>query len=110
VSAQRSAAAAWAALLALAASGCGGTPAPRAHAVRIERFAFQPAELAVSPGDTVVFTNADIAPHTATAADSSWDSGGIERGRSWRLVVPEGGIGDYLCLFHPTMTATLTRR
>lgn len=109
MSRHRSAAAAGAALLALAGAGCGGPSAPRTHAVRIERFTFQPAELAVSPGDTVVFTNADIAPHTATA-DSSWDSGGIERGRSWRLVVPASGIGDYLCLFHPTMTARLTRR
>jgi plastocyanin len=106
----RRAAGAIAAALALAAAAaCGGrAEAPRTHAVRISGFVFQPAELAVSPGDTVVFTNADLVPHTATAADSSWNSGEIARDATWRLVVPESGIAEYTCLYHPTMKARLT--
>ena len=37
------------------------------HQVTIEGFAFVPATLEVAVGDTVVFTNKDGAPHTATA-------------------------------------------
>ena len=97
-------------LLALAAAGCAGAErAPRAHAVEIAAFVYRPAELAVAPGDTVVFTNRDPVPHTATAADGSWDSGSLAKDASWRLVVPENGIGAYRCAFHPNMAATLTR-
>ena len=36
------------------------------HTVTIRNFAFEPATLTVAAGDTVTFTNADGAPHTAT--------------------------------------------
>ena len=96
--------------LAPAAAGCaGGEQPPRAHAVEIAAFVYRPAGLAVAPGDTVVFTNRDPVPHTATAADGSWDSGSLAKDASWRLVVPEGGIGAYRCAFHPNMAASLAR-
>ena len=97
------------ALAALALAGCGGEPAaPRAHAVEIRDFAFVPADLEVAPGDTVVWTNRDVVPHTATAADGAWDSGEIAANASWRLVVPDGGAAaEYRCAYHPTMTGAL---
>ena len=47
----------------------GNTAAQRdaRHAVAIHRFAFEPATLTISRGDTVTWTNRDTAPHTATA-------------------------------------------
>jgi plastocyanin len=77
--------------------------------VEITAFVYRPAELGVAPGDTVVFTNRDPVPHTATAGDGLWDSGSIAKDASWRLVVPENGIGAYKCAFHPNMAASLTR-
>lgn len=77
------------------------------HHIEIRGFKFDPATLNVKPGDRVRWTNLDIAPHTATATDHSWDSGPLERGESWEWVVPATFAGDYYCVFHPMMRAQL---
>lgn len=79
------------------------------HAVRIKNFAFEPARLEVQPGDTVVWTNDDIVPHTATAKPG-FDSKGIEPGESWRFVVGATGRFAYVCTFHPTMKGEVVVR
>ena len=71
--------------------------------------AFVPAELHARAGDTVVWTNRDVVPHTATAA-GRFDSGVIAGGGEWRLVVKESGTFAYVCSLHPPMKATLTVR
>lgn len=81
----------------------------RSHRVVIEEMQFAPARLTVAPGDTVSWINRDVVPHTATAADRSWDSGTLEQGDRWSLVVEDGGSIDYTCLFHPTMSGRLAR-
>lgn len=81
----------------------------RSHRVVIEQMRFQPARLTVASGDTVTWINRDFVPHTATAADRSWDSGTLEQGDRWSLVVENGGSIDYTCLFHPTMIGRLAR-
>lgn len=83
------------------------TEAPRRHEVEIRGFQFQPRNLEVAVGDTVVWINRDAVPHTATAVDGSWDSGELGRGESWTWVPAEPGTWDYLCDFHPTMKASL---
>jgi plastocyanin len=97
-------------LLCFLAAGCGGEagarPAPRAHVVEIRGFAFAPARLNVAEGDTVVWRNADIVPHTATAAPG-FDSGSIAAGGEWRWVATAGDY-SYLCSFHPTMRGDLS--
>ena len=63
---------------ACAAPGAGTALAGgREHRVLIKRFKFEPARLEVRPGDVIVWENLDIAPHTATATDKSWDTGRI---------------------------------
>lgn len=86
-----------------------GVSETRRHRVVIEEMRFVPARLTVAPGDTVTWINRDFVPHTATAADSSWDSGTLEQGDRWSLVVEDGGSIDYTCLFHPTMSGRLVR-
>ncbi|HEU0012938.1 MAG TPA: hypothetical protein VFQ45_04605 [Longimicrobium sp.] len=100
------------AALALAAgAACGrGAPPPRTHAVEIRNFAYVPAEVAATPGDTIVWTNRDAVPHTATAGSRAWDTGNIAAGESGRVVVPEGAEGEYVCAYHPNMRARLTDR
>lgn len=93
--------------LALAAAGCGGGRAPQVHRVSMHGFAFSPATVTAAPGDTVVFTNSDVAPHTATSAAGGWDSGPIAAGASWKLVVAQGSAAPFGCTFHPTMKGTL---
>ncbi len=61
----------------------------------------------VKPGDTIIWTNQDIAPHTATALDDSWDTGTITKGKSKNILVTENFLPQYFCRFHPQMRATL---
>src|SRR5215207_8126376 len=95
--------------LASAAAGCARST-PRAHTVDIRGFVFSPAEVTVAVGDTVVWSNADFVPHTATARDAGWDSRAIGANAAWRLVVRTAGRHDYYCVFHPTMKATIVVR
>lgn len=68
---------------------------------------FQPAELAVHPGETVEFKNEDIVAHTVTADDGSFDSGLIQPGSSWKMTVQKAGTVAYHCTPHPNMKAVL---
>lgn len=73
--------------------------------------AFHPDTLDVAPGDTVVWVNVDLVPHTATAAaPDAWDTGTLARSQEgW--IVPEGtGEVRYLCRLHPTMEGSLNVR
>jgi plastocyanin len=96
------------AVLALMLAGCSSAPKPRAVPVAIEGFTYTSAALAVAPGDTVVWTNHDLVPHTVTARNGAFDSGSIASGGSWRYVAQEAETLEYYCTFHPTMQATLT--
>jgi plastocyanin len=92
-----------AAVVLVGAAGCAPRPAPVRHEVRMEGFGFQPATVHAAPGDTVVWVNRDMVPHTATATDGTFDSGSIPAGGSWSFVVGAVGRHAYLCTFHPTM-------
>jgi plastocyanin len=73
--------------------------------------AFHPETLQVRRGDTVVWINRDIVPHTATAAGPpSWDTGPLPRGKSGSYVVRRQGVEPYLCKLHPTMLGKLIVR
>jgi plastocyanin len=88
------------------AAPASGAPAPgAAPVVRMENIAFTPGTLTVRPGTEVVFENRDVAPHTVTASGAGIDSGTINPGRSFRLVVTRPF--DYVCTIHPSMRAKL---
>jgi plastocyanin len=72
--------------------------------------AFDPPSVTVAVGDTVVWTNADFLPHTATARDAAWDSKAIEANGVWRLVAATPGTHEYYCVFHPSMKGTIVVR
>lgn len=73
------------------------------HEVKIKKFAFVPKRLQVKVGDRIKWTNADLAPHTATAMEFGWDIESIEKGESAELTVTEGMETSYFCAFHPHM-------
>ena len=76
----------------------------------MSNFGFDPPTLTVAAGDTVVWTNADFVPHTATARDSSWDSKQLGASAAWRWVATAPGTVEYYCVFHPTMKGTIVVR
>ncbi|MFY0612839.1 MAG: cupredoxin family copper-binding protein [Hyphomicrobiaceae bacterium] len=77
------------------------------HIVEIEKFKFVPEQLTVRLGDTIKWINRDIAPHTATARDRTWDTKRLKKGEAMSVVVSEGMQMDYFCLYHPHMKAKL---
>ena len=87
--------------------GSGAWAHDRDHHVDIREFTFDPVDLVVRPNDRITFTNHDLAPHTATALDGSWDTGELNRGDSVTLRVTKDWTGDFFCAFHPNMTASL---
>ena len=93
-----------------AAVARGGGTRPERHEIAMRVFAFEPAALEARAGDTLVWTNHDVVPHTATSDDGSLDSGMIAPGASWTFVVPEVEHLTYVCIFHPTMTGAISVR
>lgn len=85
-------------------------PAPVTHTVTIKGMRFEPERLIVNAGDTVVWNNTDLVPHTATVPGGGFDSATIDVGGSWRFTAGAKGTSHYVCSFHPTMKATLDIR
>jgi plastocyanin len=97
-----------AAALVAAVTGRTANAATSHHEVKIKSFAFEPQEITVRVGDTVSWTNLDIAPHTATGLDHVWDTGELGRQVSRTLTVTSEMAGEYYCVFHPHMKAIMT--
>ncbi|KAF9274370.1 hypothetical protein BGZ88_003078 [Linnemannia elongata] len=75
------------------------------HTVQIKNFSFMPAQVDISPGDMVTWTNADTVAHTATADGGSFDSGSIAPGKSFSHTFTAAGTLPYHCTIHPSMLA-----
>jgi plastocyanin len=96
------------AILALAlVFGASATANAKTIEIVIEHFAFTPASIEVEVGDTLVFTNRDIAPHTATAVNGSWTTMDIASGKNEAVIVPANGDSAYFCKYHPVMKGRL---
>lgn len=95
-------------VIAYAESAAGHTP--QRHEIRIEGFAFKPQSLRVAVGDTVVWVNNDIVPHTATDKAGKWDSGALQKNARWTMVASTPGEQKYDCTLHPTMTGSIVVR
>ena len=123
----RAALAASAAALAIALTGCGGddddgmssssgsdsTSAPKASGkstdkISIKDFLYEPADVSVSAGTEVTFTNEDSANHTATGNDGGFDTGTLGKGDSKAITIDEPGTYAYICSFHAFMKGQIT--
>jgi len=86
----------------------GLTAPAKTHTVEIRGMEFHPAVLTVAVGDTIVWVNRDIVPHTATASGrTKWDTGQLPQGQAGRYVARHSGVARYACTFHPTMHGKL---
>jgi plastocyanin len=108
----------WALLagLAMAASFGWLAPAPAAEGTRVlmvdnepdlTAWHFDPAELTVPAGSTVVWFNKGKEEHTVTADNNSFDSGYKKTGTSWQRAFPRVGKYAYHCAPHPWMKGTV---
>lgn len=70
--------------------------------VIIKSMQFEPAEMTVASGDTVVWINEDIVAHDVSSApERTWFSDTLNRGDSFEKVI--GDTLSYFCSIHPTM-------
>ncbi|MCR9138268.1 MAG: plastocyanin/azurin family copper-binding protein [Alphaproteobacteria bacterium] len=88
-------------------SNTGFAISPENHDITIKSFKFEPQHIVVKVGDTIGWTNEDLAPHTATAISADWDTGKIVRGETRSVKVTEGMDTSYFCAFHPHMKGTI---
>ncbi|MBB1245243.1 cupredoxin domain-containing protein [Streptomyces durbertensis] len=93
----------------------GDTPTATAEdavTLTIQNFAYEPADLEVSPGQEVTVINRDTVAHTVTSTeDGEFDTGSIASGESGTFTAPsETGSHPYTCSLHPNMRGTLTVR
>jgi len=95
-----------AALSSLSSAPADSKPAAKTYTVFIRGFQFVPQRLEVEAGDTVIWQNEDIVPHTATAK-KVFDSKKLDQGQSWSYVATKKGSHPYICFFHPTMAGEL---
>ena len=77
------------------------------HTIFIKDFAFVPDHLTVSAGDTVIWKNEDVTPHTATD-EGVFDSKEIDTTKSWTYKATRKGKFPYTCTYHPNMHGQLT--
>ena len=82
---------------------------PANHVVKVadsdrdpQKWVWVPEQVTIKVGDTVTWdmTGAQVA-HTATADDSSWDSGYINPGAKWTHAFGKVGDIPYHCTPHP---------
>ena len=65
----------------------GDRPKPKTQTLTIEGMRFLPEVLTVAAGDTILWVNKDLVPHTATSTAGSFDSKGIQADQSWKFTI-----------------------
>ena len=68
---------------------------------------YLPVNTTVPKDASITWTNKDIAPHTATASDGSFDTGIINVGTAGSATVKGQGDIQYHCTIHPWMHGSL---
>jgi YVTN family beta-propeller protein len=76
-------------------------------AVNIAKFAFVPAPITISAGQSVTWTNADPVAHTTTSDDKVWDSGSLSPNGTFTATFSQPGTYAYHCMIHPFMRGTV---
>ena len=90
---------------AAAAAGEGGG----ASSVSISDQKYNPADVTVSAGSDVTWTNEDEAPHTVTFSDKAVKSSEqLAKGDDFSTTFDAAGSYDYVCAVHPEMKGKVT--
>ena len=79
----------------------------RGFAVKIDNFTFNPQQITVRAGETVVWTNHDDIPHTVTSTTMAFRSKALDTDDKFSFTFAAPGKYDYFCSLHPTMTGSI---
>jgi plastocyanin len=80
------------------------------NAATLGNRAFAPAELNVTAGTTVTWTNTDTVTHTSSSDAQGWDSGAIAPNGQFSFAFPAAGTFPYHCAIHPGMVGRVVVR
>ncbi|MBI4154554.1 cupredoxin family copper-binding protein [Candidatus Woesearchaeota archaeon] len=76
--------------------------------VEIKGSKFNPQDLKIKVGTTVIWTNQDSASHTVTSSDKTLDSPDLSKGQTFSYTFTTLGVYNYICSIHPYMKGTVT--
>ena len=82
----------------------GAQQKPETMAVKIDNFTFGPAELTVTAGTTLTWTNHDDSPHTVVSTDKVFKSKVLDTDETFSFTFSTPGTFPYFCSLHPKMT------
>jgi plastocyanin len=77
------------------------------YTVRINNFAFDPADITVKAGSTVRWVNGDDVPHRIQFDDEHFSTLLLGSSQSGSQRFFEPGVYPYICLIHPEMQGTV---
>lgn len=76
--------------------------------VTIQNFAFHPAQIVVSPGTRIIWTNKDSDPHTVDSTKNIWSSEALDTDGQFARGFSRVGAFPYYCSIHPFMHGSIT--
>jgi plastocyanin len=76
--------------------------------IEIANFTFNPPEVTVKPGTTVVWKNADDIPHSVVAESGKFHSRPLDTGETFSMTFAQAGEFGYFCGLHPHMRGKVT--
>lgn len=93
----------------LTALGCAtaGAAGEADTRVLIVGRAYQPSQLMVGLGQTVVWRDESFGQHTVTSVDGLFNSGVMSTGSSYTMTFAKAGTFNYVCTIHPTMKGSI---
>jgi len=78
--------------------------------VKIDNFTFNPPEITVKPGTTVVWENSDDIPHSIVEDNAKFRSKALDTGDKFSMLVTDAGEMNYFCGLHPHMKGKIVVR
>ncbi len=88
----------------LAVCGPAGTVRAGEMQIEIKAFAFEPGDITVAPGTTVIWVNRDQTIHNVVNPQKAFASPGLDTDDSYTFRFDTEGDFTYLCALHPHMT------
>jgi plastocyanin len=75
--------------------------------VKVDNFTFNPPQITVKAGDTVIWVNHDDIPHTVTSKTFIFKSKALDSDDKFSFTFATAGSFPYFCSLHPHMTGTI---
>jgi amicyanin len=74
--------------------------------IKIANFTFEPQQLMIKAGTTVVWRNSDDIPHVV-ASPKNFRSNALDTDQTFSFTFSTPGTYEYFCSLHPHMTGTI---